>query len=148
MDAVSVKHSGAVSAHPALLPRKHLSGLAPLQQGTHDVVHTMPLLLEVGWGAPTASHTSDDRHNHHHSHGRQSTDCPGDFDDVTGETPRTCRHSYIIGSYIQDNCCGSIAGDCVDLSATAVKRSIRRFQTCHIWHGFPSRRSAPCPPRK
>ena len=70
---------------------------------------------QVGWGAPTANHTSDDRHDHHHSHVRQSTDCPGDFDDVTGETLQTCRHSYIIGSYIQDNCCGSIAGDCVDL---------------------------------
>ncbi len=84
----------AQSRHiPRMLPRKHLSGLATLQQGTHDVVHTMPLLLEVGWGAPTANHTSDDRHDHHHSHVRQSTDCPGDFDDVTGETLRTCRHS-------------------------------------------------------
>ena len=36
MDAISVKQSGAVSAHPAMLPRKHLSGLATLQQGTHD----------------------------------------------------------------------------------------------------------------
>ena len=131
MDAVSDKQSGEVSAHPAMLPRKHFSGLVTLQQGTHDVVHTIPLLLEVGWGAPTASYTSDDRHDHHHSHGRQSTDCPGDFDDVTGETLRTCRHSYIIGSYIQDNCCGSTAGGCACRSSPIIaKRSIRSKLLC------------------